>query len=123
MLKNEGKQLTVLAEKDFSGQQLTEEDKKLISSDVKNKEFFDNAKNKLTTEQAEKAAQDLVGKDFKSYKEGKLQSDGSVEFVKQNKDGSVDAITVKDGVATKETTRADETVKAASRRNKSRKTI
>ena len=109
--KNEGKQLTSIAEKESRGEELTQKDKDLID---KNKAFYSSAKATIVSAEATNKASEFAGKEFKQYGAPKIQKDGSVEFVRQNKDGSVDTIVVAtDGKVSKETTRADETVNAA----------
>ncbi len=110
-IKEEGKQLAEIAEKEFNGETLTEEEQELVS---KNKAFYESAKSTINKAQATNKASKFAGRSFKKYGKPKLQEDGSVEFIKKNKDGSVDTIIVdKSGAVKKETTRADETVNAA----------
>ena len=115
--KEEGKQLVDIAEREIAGEELTEEEGFLVSS---NQGFYNKSKAVLKQAEATNKAVNKVGKkEFKKYGKPKAQKDGSVEFIKENKDGSLDAIIVSPtGEVTVETNKDDASLKAAEQTNK-----
>ena len=115
--KEEGKQLVDIAEREIAGEELTEEEGFLVAS---NQGFYNKSKAVLKQAEATNKAVNKVGKkEFKKYGKPKAQKDGSVEFIKENKDGSLDAIIVSPtGEVTVETNKDDASLKAAEQTNK-----
>ena len=117
--KEEGKQLVEIAEKEVAGQELSQEEQDLIDN---NKEFYGQAKQVIQqADRTNKAAEFVGRKEFAKYGPAKTQKDGSVEFVKENKDGSYDAIVVSPtGEVSLETNKDDASLQSAEETNKTK---
>ena len=115
--REEGTQLVEIAKKDLAGEELNEQEQFLVAQ---NKSFYDKSKVILNSaESTNKAANKVGKKEFLKYGKPKLQKDGSIEYTKENKDGSLDAIIVSStGEVTLETNRDDASIIGAEQTNK-----